>query len=882
MPLTQGSRLGPYEILAPIGAGGMGEVYRARDTRLDREVAVKVLPEHLSRMTQLRQRFEREARSVSGLNHPNICSLYDIGREGTVDFMVMELLQGETLADRIRKGPLPTIEVIRIASEIADALDKAHKHGVLHRDLKPGNIMLTSSGAKLLDFGLAKSTIASGVSGMTAAPTAASPLTAEGSIVGTFQYMAPEIFEGNEADVRSDIFAFGTVLYEMITGRQTFEGKTRATLIASVLKEEPRPITVLAPLTPPPLERLVMTCLAKDPGDRRQTMHDVLLDLRWIRDAGSQAGAPAPIARRRRSRETVLTAVAAVAALLAITFAILYLQVSGRPERMHVSSLVAPEGEEFLSEGGFALSPDGARLVFVAGREDGTTSLHVRSLDRLTGQSLSETEGALYPFWSPDGRHIGFFAQGSLKRIDATGGPAQTLASAPSARGGTWSQEGTIIFSPNFRDGLQRVPAAGGPAEKITTLDLERGETSHRWPWSMPDGRLLFVSQTSEGGTVNDRSRFEALSLETGKRTPLFAGNSTIQYAPPSRHVLFWNDGTVYAQPFDPGSLEVSASPVPIAQEVVYTTNELAAFSISEDGTLVYHSGENAGGPSQLAWFDREGNRLQGVGEPGTISSPALSHDGTRVAYQVGDDLWVHDLKRGTSTRLTFDTTDEVAPVWSPDDRWIIYGSTRAAVGTLLRKQSSGLGTEELALELPHNSRPFSWSSDGKVIALASLNPETDWDGWLYSVEKNEAEPLVRTPFTETHMQISPDGNWLAYTSDESERPQVYVQRLTGPGGRWQISTNGGILPRWRADGKELFYVEFGTVNLMSVQVEAGETLNAGIPRSLFDAPIRSSFDYEYCVSEDGQRFLLNVLEGAETVQPLTLVQNWSRMVEAE
>ncbi|MCZ6670657.1 MAG: protein kinase, partial [Acidobacteria bacterium] len=454
MALKFGTKLGPYQITDPAGAGGMGEVYRARDLRLERDVAIKVLPAHLSQSSSLRQRFEREARAASSLNHPNICAVYDIGHQEGIDFLVMEFLDGETLSARLEKGPLPVDELLRHAVDLADALDKAHRQGLIHRDLKPGNIMLTKSGAKLLDFGLAKNTATGPASEMTAAATANSPLTAEGTIVGTYQYMAPEQLEGGEADARSDIFAFGILLYEMATGKRAFEGKTQASLVASILKEQPRPLAAAAPMTPPALDRLIRTCLEKNPDDRRQTMHDVLLELKWIRDAGSQAGVPAPVSRRRKTRERTLWLLAIASLAAAATFAVLWRQAKTWTAPVIISSIIAPPEVMFRSGQGLVLSPDGSHLAFIGRDADETDSLWIRPLDSLKARRVQESTGAYYPFWSPDSRHVGFFANGKLKRIDSRGGPTQILTAAPEGRGGTWNADGTIVFSPSFRGGL--------------------------------------------------------------------------------------------------------------------------------------------------------------------------------------------------------------------------------------------------------------------------------------------------------------------------------------------------------------------------------------------------------------------------------------------
>ncbi len=640
MPLSAGDRLGPYEILAAIGAGGMGEVYRARDTRLDRTVAVKVLPSHLSHDPTLRQRFEREARAASSLNHPHICTLHDIGREGETDYLVMELLEGETLAARLEAGPLPVDETLRYAIQIADALDKAHRQGLVHRDLKPGNIMLTKTGAKLLDFGLAKSTMApaAGPSGITATPTMTSPLTAEGSLVGTFQYMAPEQLEGCEADARSDIFAFGAVLYEMLTGKRTFSGRTQASLIASILKEEPRPLAELAPMTPPALERLVRGCLAKDPDERRQTAHDLLLELRWVVEGGSQAGVPAPVARHRRSRERIAWAIA-VAALVACAAAVGFIwtrpaPVPARIVRAYVP--MPPDAQMNLSSaqpGPVSISPDGTMLVFAARNAKGEVMLYVRRVDELEARPLPGTERGAYPFWSPDSTMIGFLSgDRKLKKMSASGGPPQTICDASNMKGASWAADGTILFAPAHNTGIFKVADIGGEPEQVTKLDESGKETSHRFPWFLPDGKhFLFLVRMSSS---ND-SEIRLGSLESLETRKLTNAQSNAEYA--EGYMLFMKDGSLMAQTFDTDRLELEGGAFPVAESVRYEPRaSLGVFSVSTNGVLSYLEGTVNPG-RELVWVDREGKRLGTVGDKAVYADVEISPDGKYVAATVDD-----------------------------------------------------------------------------------------------------------------------------------------------------------------------------------------------------------------------------------------------------
>src|SRR5262245_51665427 len=652
MPLSVGSRLGPYEILSPIGAGGMGEVYKARDTRLERTVAVKVLPAQLSVSSDARQRFEREAKTISQLSHPHICALYDVGREGETEYLVMELLEGETLTERLAKGALPLDPTLRFGQEIADALDKAHRQGIVHRDLKPGNVMLTKSGVKLLDFGLAKamSPASQSPTALTSLPTAMNEgnLTKEGTILGTFQYMAPEQLEGREADARSDLFALGATLYEMATGKKAFTGKTQASLIGSILRDEPPSVSSIAPMTPPAFDRVVKTCLAKDPDERWQTAHDVRLQLQWIAEGGSQAGLPAPLAELRRSRERLAWAANIVTAALAIAATWLFLQSRREPARIVQSSILPPDKTEFnFLSGSMALSPDGRLIAFIAGN-----LLWVRPLDGLSARPLAGTEGPTYPFWSPDSRSLGFFAGGKLRKIDVSGGPPETICDAPAARGGTWGRDGTIVFAPSTRYPLHRVAASGGAVVPITKLDPSKGEISHRWPTFLPDGRhFLYVSFHAIGGSEQANNSIFVGSLDSQRTEMLVRTNSNAIYSPPG-YLLYWRENVLLAQPFSAKSLRLTAEPFPVAEPVQYAQGfGNAIFSVSQNGLLAYQRGRGSV-PSQLTWFDRAGRQLEAAAPPGDYRNPAISHDGQKVLVDVpatqtlGDDVWVSDLVR--------------------------------------------------------------------------------------------------------------------------------------------------------------------------------------------------------------------------------------------
>jgi serine/threonine protein kinase len=886
MSIAAGTNLGPYEILAPLGTGGMGEVYRARDTRLERTVAVKVLPAHLSSSAESRQRFEREAKTISQLSHPHICALYDVGNQDGVEFLVMEYLEGETLSDRLLKGPLPFDQVLRFGIEIADALDKAHRQGIVHRDLKPGNVMITKSGVKLLDFGLAKAIAPKSPQQLTSFPTQAA-LTQEGTILGTFQYMAPEQLEGKDADARTDIFAFGTVLYEMATGQKAFSGKTQASLIAAIIERVPPPISTISPMTPPAFERVVRTCLAKDPEDRWQTAHDVMLELKWIAEAGSQAGLPAPIVARRRSRERLAWIVAGILAASTVALAVLELTRPRSASPIVRSSVLPPDKTAFSFVGGgagpVAISPDGRQLAFVASESGTKKQLWVRSLDSLVARPLPATEGATYPFWSPDSRFVGFFADGKLKKIEVSGGPPLSICDAPNARGGSWSREGTILFEPSFRDPLHRVSASGGKPVSVTKFDASRRETTHRWPYFLPDGRhFLFFSGSHSTGAESELDAIFVGSLDGEKPKLLVNARSNAAYA--AGHLLFVRQKTLLAQPFDPESLKLSGEAFPIVENVQDDPGFFnAVFSVSEQGTLAYQEAGGTTGLSELAWVDRSGKKIDVLGDPADYYEPRISPDGRRVAVAVGDpgDIWVYDVARRVRTRLTFAGADDSAPVWSPDGTRVAFQSGRSGSGDLYAKVASGTGADELLASSKIFKVPNGWSPDGRYLAYIAFQgaPGSKADLWLLSLPDRKASPLLQTEFDEVAAAFSPDGRWLAYASNESGRFEIYVQPFPGPGGKWQISTSGGVHPRWARGGKELFFVA-PEGKIMSVEIRTGTLVEAGTPQALFATSLKSAPGPPYDVSSDGQRILLNRPIGEESLPPITLVQNWTAAVK--
>jgi eukaryotic-like serine/threonine-protein kinase len=886
MTLAAGSKLGPYEIVSAIGAGGMGEVYKARDTRLDRTVAIKVLPQHLSANEEIRQRFEREAKTISSLSHPHICALHDVGHQDGTDYLVMEYLEGETLTDRLARNPLPTEQVLRFGIEIADALDKAHRQGVVHRDLKPGNIMLTKSGVKLVDFGLAKLVASVPMaSSLSILPTqAGANLTQEGTILGTFQYMAPEQLEGKEADARTDIFAFGAVLHEMATGQKAFSGKSQASLIAAILDSQPPPISTIQPMTPPALDRVVKTCLAKDPDDRWQTAHDVMLQLKWIAEGGSQARIPAPVAARRQSRERIAWGAAAVLAVTTVALAAILLT-RPRPAVRPVRSSLLPAEKttyHFIGEaaGPPAVSPDGLQIAFTARDASGKSLLWVRTLDSSAPRSLPGTEDAMYPFWSPDSRFIGFFAGGKLKKIEASGGPALTLCDAPDGRGGTWNREGVILFEPHFREPISRVASTGGKSTQVTKLDESRRETTHRFPFFLPDGNhFLYEAGSHAVGRESELHAIYLGSLDGKPRKLLVNARSKPLYA--GGHLLFVRQKTLMAQPFDPKSGTLSGEAFPVVENVEEDPGYFTAvFSVSDNGVLAYQEAGGTEDQYQLTWFDRSGKQLEAVGQRGNLWTPRLSHDNRRVVFVLGDpgDIWVEDLSRHVSTRLTFEPSDESSPAWSPDDTRIFFRSLRSGSGDIYQKVASGTGADELLFSSSALKLPTSVSPDGRYVLFNTLNTKTKWDLELLSLPDRKVTPFLQTEFDEVLGDFSPDGHWIAYASNESGRFEVYVQPFPGPGGKWQISTAGGVAPAWRRDGKELFYMA-PDHKLMAVAVKIGATFETEAPHPLFETHIRNGPDRHYDVSADGRRFLVNTPLGEETSPPITLVQNWTALL---
>ena len=884
MALHSGSKLGPYEIITPVGAGGMGEVYRAKDTRLDRTVAIKILPSHLSSNADLKARFEHEARAISSLSHPHICALYDIGQQDGTDYLVMEFLEGETLADRLEKGALPTEQLLRFGMQIADALSKAHRHGIIHRDLKPANIMLTKSGVKLLDFGLAKSQdiVKQKNTGVSALPT--EMLTAEGTILGTIQYMSPEQLEGREVDSRTDIFALGGVLYEMTTGKKAFSGESPASLISSILRDEPSLLSQVQPLAPPVLDHVVKKCLAKDPDERWQSAYDVASELKWIADASSQS----VTARPSKNRERFLMFFLAVLLLIAVGLGILYTRRPQETEAQLVRFTILPPMNSTF-QGTIAVSPDGKKLAFVVANENGKTNLWVRHIDSTESQMLSDTEGALYPFWSPDSRLIGYFARGKLRKMDSSSGASEILSDAPDPRGGSWSKNGMILFVPRGLGGVFQVSSNGGTATSVSNLDVTLPVLSDRWPTFLPDGRhFLYVKTTGHQQSAG----IYVGSVDSKESKRLLPIASRVVYIP-SGYLLYVDQEELMCRPFDATRMEFRGEAFPVAHQpwVDYYIFGSSGFSASENGVLAYRGGGNQ--LAQFAWYDRAGKKLSTIGPPCKPNEPAFSPDETRVVFYQFDsivgisDLWVLDLSSGQLSRFTFDPSDDNTAVWSPDGTHIVWSSCRSGQYELYMKLADGSGTDEPLLATRSTKFPDDWSPDGKYVLYSNHDPKTKTDLWLLPLAGDRKSfPYLQTPATEVFGHFHPNGKWITYVSDESGQREIYVQSFpTSKGGRWQISVSGGETPMWRKDGKELFYAApDGTI--MSVDIKSSDSSFAsGTPSTLFKLPgqvLLGSGRSDYLVSADGQRFLIAAPVENTVSLPITVVLNWTKLIQKQ
>lgn len=861
-------RLGPYEVVSLLGKGGMGEVWRGRDTRLDRSVAIKILPTEFAQTAQLKLRFEREAKIISQLNHPHICTLYDVGD----NYLVMELLEGESLAERLTKGPLLLDQVLRYGIEIAEALEKAHRAGVVHRDLKPGNIMITKSGAKLLDFGVARENPPPvDFEGA----TQHKPLTQEGTILGTFQYLAPEQLEGHEADARTDIFALGAVLYEMTTGKRAFEGKTKTSLIAAIVKENPRKMGELQPLTPPALEHIVNKCLEKDPEDRWQNAHDIAEELKWISQAGSGEIAVARVRGARVKVAAVLASFALGVILTALTmYAVRHRLVPHRPTtRMTISTLPDVSLASYGARSP-AISPSG-RVVAYIGDRGGMGQLYIRRLDSLETIAVPGTIEASSPFFSPDSQWIGFGAGKYLQKVYVDGGTPQPICEAADVRGASW--KGDLIAFAAGTAGISTVPDAGGKATAVAHENQLAGEDFLAWPELLPDAETVLFCVFHA-----TRSELVAMSLRTGKRAPIGAEGSRPRYV---NGYLFFSRGTsLLVAPFDAHKLRMTGPAVPVVDSI-YTIGPWngALYDVAEDGTLLYARGGMVEPKRTLVWVDASGKTTPIPLPLQPYEEPRLSPDGAHVAVAARTienvDIWNADLVRNTLTRVTFDPGEDETAMWSRDGQRIAFAASRTGrARSIYWQRADGVGGEEELVAAPvvgGHPHMSDFSPDGQLLAYTNFNPGFAGDIWVMSMVNGVSRPFVRTPFNECAPRFSPDGKYIAYTSNESGRDEVYVQSFPGPGGKWEISNEGGREVVWSPTGKQLFYRNGD--KMMVVDVDTATSFTAGTPRVLFTGqfvPTRRG-EAAYDVTKDGTTFLMLQRDQSGPPPLLVVVLDW-------
>lgn len=877
MPIPSGSKLGPYEIISPLGAGGMGEVYRARDPRIGRDVAIKILPSVYSGDPDRLRRFELEARATGVLNHPNILAIHDLGTDGGAPYLVSELLEGETLRDRLRSGPLPLRKTIEYSLQFAHGLAAAHDKGIAHRDLKPENIFITRDGRlKILDFGLAKlthpETSGDGVSALQTGAVLSQP----GMVLGTMGYMSPEQVRGHSSDHRSDIFTFGAILYEMLTGKRAFAGDTAADTMGAILHKDPLEVSESAAL-PAAVSRMIRHCLEKAPEERFQSMRDVAFDLETLTGvSGSQATAAAVPLLPPRTFVWMHRAATALFAALAIFFAVGYFARAPKPASTVRFSVNAPQPVETPGShpvDQMALSPDGRFLVYAAPYTTQQSVLWIRSLSNISVQPLAGTEDATYPFWSPDSHYIGFFTTGKLKKIDIQTNAIQSICDAPTGRGGTWSPDGTILFAPDKLGGLVQVPAAGGEVEAVTDDPGAQGIT-YRWPEFLPDhDHFLYLLQGDEKLTGVYLS-----SLRSKDRKLVLKAVSNVAYTP-SGILLFYRDGRLMGQKFDWKKQVTSGEPFNVAPErISYNLGRgFAAFSVSDSGTLSYEPDNVA--PSPLIWLDRAGKQIDTAGDLGFYTSPRLSPDGKRIAvvrhetHSEEGDMYLYDTERRNISRFTFRPAPYSPPVWSVDGSRIIFGDT-----DLFEKASSGAGNETVLFHSPIGKVPLDISPDGGFLALDLDSAKTQGDLWVLPLTgEKKPFPFLQTVYNEGGARFSPDGRWIVYQSDESGKGEIYVRPFpTGEAGKWQVSTSGGLQPRWRKDGKELFYISTEKMMLMAVDIMPGTAFESGVPRPLFDMPLATLADDSlYDVSPDGQRFIVSTPPGRTYPSTITVVLNW-------
>ena len=883
MTLAAGTRLGSYEVVAQIGAGGMGEVYRAHDTKLARDVAIKVLPANFVNDPERLSRFQREARMLAALNHPNIATIYGLEQSGGATCLVMELVPGETLAERVKAGPLSIEEALKIAVQIAEALEAAHEKNIIHRDLKPANVKLTPEGkVKVLDFGLAKAFAGDAANDDPSnSPTLSAAATMQGVILGTAAYMSPEQARGKTCDKRTDIWAFGCVLYELLTGKQAFHGETTTEILAAVLRGEPD-WRALPASTPVKIRDLLGRCLQKEMNKRARDAGDARIEIEEALAAPVTAelttAASAKGIRALRWQGPILILCALLIGAAIASLAVWNLKPSP-PQPVSRLTITLPPGQQLAGlESGpaLALSHDGTHLAYVA-RQGTNQQLYLRAMDSLEAKPIPGTEGAINPFFSPDGQWLGFFAGEKQKKVSVSGGAAITLGNAANPRGASWGSHGMIAVSPTGLGPLLQVPDSGGATQPLTRL--EKGDSTHRWPEFLPGSKaVLFAAVPTSNNWIN--AQVAVHSVGTGERRNLFQGGTNPHYAS-SGHLVFAQGGSLMAVPFDPQRLQVTGSAVPVVEGVLQSpTNGAAQYGFSATGSLVYASGGFQASQRRLVWVDRKGAEQALPASARAYRYPRLSPDGRRVAVMIEESesqIWLFDLARETLTRLTFQGSLNLLGAWTPDGKRIAFQSNREGPSNIFWQLGDGSGGLERLTTSDYNQTPNSWSTDGQLLAFIEVNPSTGYDIWVLRMGDRKTLPFLRTPFNESAPRFSPDGRWLAYVSDESGRNEIYVQPYPGPGGKWQISTEGGTEPVWNPNGRELFYRSGDKMMAVDIATQPGFTV--GNPRMFFEGPYLptpSTFP-NYDVTPDGQRFLMLKPSEQEQAAPtqINVVLNW-------
>jgi serine/threonine protein kinase/Tol biopolymer transport system component len=884
MALASGTRLGSYEVVAQIGAGGMGEVYQAHDTKLGRDVAIKVLPEAFAHDPERLSRFQREAKMLASLNHPNIATIYGLEQTGGVTCLVMELVSGETLAERVKGGPLPIEEALKIAVQIAEALEAAHEKSIIHRDLKPANVKVTPEGkVKVLDFGLAKAFAGDGANDDPSnSPTLSAAATMQGTILGTAAYMSPEQARGKAVDKRTDNWAFGCVLYELLTGRQAFHGETTTEILAAVLRGEPdwQALPETAPLS---IRALLRRCLQKEMSKRARDAGDARIEIEEALAAPVTAdlttAAPTKGFRALGRRELILSGGALLSGAVISSVAMIWKLNSApapAPQAVTRTAINLPPGQQLAGlENGpaLALSPDGAHLAYVA-RQASTQQIYLRPMDSLEARPIPGTEGAFNPFFSPDGRWLGFFSSGKLKKVSISGGAVLTLGDAASLRGASWGSTGTIVFAPTPTSVLQQMSDAGGVSQPLTSF--EKGETSHRWPEFLPGGRAVLFGP----GTAASYAHIAVQMIGTSERRNLVQGGTNPHYAE-SGHLVYAQLGNLMAARFDTERLVVTGTPVPVLEGVMQSTTGAAQYSFSDNGALAYVPGAFQRPRNTLVWVSRNGAVQPLDAPPHPYQAPRLSPDGRRIAVaflEQDSQVWLYDLTRQTLTRFTFEGNANYLTAWTADGKRIAFSSNKEGPLNIYWQQADGSGGLERLSTSEYTQGPSSWSPDGQVLAFVQIAPATGSDIWMLRLSDRKPQPFLQTPFNEEGPRFSPDGRWLAYVSNESGRYEIYVQPYPGPGGKWQISTEGGTEPAWNRNGRELFYRSGD--KMMAVDIASQPGFAAGMPRMLFQGPyyVTPAGTYaNYDVSPDGQRFLmLKPSESAEAAPTqINVVLNW-------